>query len=199
MKVVESGGAGSNLFVIRRIFLLNICHRILAEVENESFDHERTRVRAVLWTGEAFKTASRRALRPVLWTFVNSERELVSGRPFVFNGWLASFSFRYTSRNANFVLVGVGSGGNLETDSVQECIQVVGDMLVEAVERAALFFGECLVAPEWRQQAGGEGRVDFLEQFQEGHADRIAFADSRCVTSSTAARRWKMRLSQYST
>lgn len=57
---------------------------------------------------------------------------------------------------------------------MEECIEVVGDVLVEAVERAALFVGGRAVAAEGCQQAGGKRSIDFFEQFRESHADRIA-------------------------
>ena len=46
-----------------------------------------------------------------------------------------------------------GSGGNLDTDRVQERIQIIRDALVQAVELAAPFFGQGAVAAKWRQQS----------------------------------------------
>ena len=49
-------------------------------------------------------------------------------------------SCRYTGPNENFVLVSGCSSGDLETNGFEERIQAIADLLIEAVERTALFF-----------------------------------------------------------
>ena len=49
------------------------------------------------------------------------------------------FSCRYTGPNENFVLVSGCSSGDLETNGFEERIQAIADLLIEAVERTALF------------------------------------------------------------
>lgn len=71
--------------------------------------------------------------------------------------------FRYTGRNENFVPARAGSRGDLEPDSIEERVQLVGEVLVEAVGRAAHFVREGVVAAEWRQQTGSKGSIDFFE------------------------------------
>ena len=58
------------------------------------------------------------------------------------------FSYPYTGRNANFVRVARNSSSNLETDGSEEGIQVIGDVLIEAVEGAAFFFRQEAVSTE---------------------------------------------------
>jgi len=52
----------------------------------------------------------------------------------------------------------------------------MNDALIEAIKCATFAVWQCAVAAEWRRQAGGERCVDPFEQFQEGHADRVALA-----------------------
>ena len=50
-------------------------------------------------------------------------------------------SCRYTALNENFVLVSGCSSGDLETNGFEKRIQAIADLLIETVERTALFFG----------------------------------------------------------
>jgi hypothetical protein len=54
--------------------------------------------------------------------------------------------------------------------------------LVQAVKLRALFFDQDPVAAKWRQQAGGEGRVDLFEELEEDEADGVAFTDPSIST-----------------
>ncbi len=74
------------------------------------------------------------------------------------------------------------SSGNLEADGSQKCIQIVTDSLIQAIELAALLFDQNVVAAEWRQQTGGERRINLFEELAEDQADRIALADQSIAT-----------------
>jgi hypothetical protein len=47
------------------------------------------------------------------------------------------------------------SAGNFETGGPQERIQIIADVLVEAVEGAVFFLRQYTIAAEWRQQTCG--------------------------------------------
>ena len=53
---------------------------------------------------------------------------------------IRAVSYRYTGPNENFVLVSGCSSGDLETNGFEERIQAIRDLLIETVERTALFF-----------------------------------------------------------
>src|ERR1017187_1591427 len=76
----------------------------------------------------------------------------------------------------------LGSGSDLEADCSQECVEIVRDALVQAVELAALLFGQEAVVTKWRQQAGGERCVDLFEELEEDEADGVALADQSIST-----------------
>src|SRR5258708_21789668 len=63
-----------------------------------------------------------------------------------------------------------------ETDGIHEFVKIVDDALVEAIQLRTLLLLQSVVAGNGGEQAGGQGRVDPLEQFQEYEADGEAFA-----------------------
>jgi hypothetical protein len=73
------------------------------------------------------------------------------------------------------------SGGDLESDSSQKCIQIVSDPLVKAIALTAFLFDQNLVSADSRQQTGSEWRIDALEKLEEDQADRIALVDRSIV------------------
>ena len=64
--------------------------------------------------------------------------------------------------------------GGFESDGVNERVEVVDDALVEAIELRSTLAGKRGVGRHRRQQAGGQGSVDALEELEEDKADRIA-------------------------
>jgi hypothetical protein len=60
---------------------------------------------------------------------------------------------------------------------LQECIQVIADALIQAVEFAAYPFCHTRSSRKGRIRATVKTRIDVLEQFEEGYANRAAFAD----------------------
>ena len=77
-------------------------------------------------------------------------------------------SCRYTAGNGNFVLVS-GLKGRFQTVGPEERIQIIA----EAVKGATLFFRQYTIAADWCQQPCREGHIGFLEQLEEGDADRV--------------------------
>ncbi len=61
----------------------------------------------------------------------------------------------------------MANSGGLEADGVDEAVEVVNDPLVEPIELRSAFRFELGVAGHGMEQAGGERRVDALEEFQE--------------------------------
>jgi len=59
------------------------------------------------------------------------------------------------------------SSGNSETDSPQERIQIITDVLVEEVESTAFFFRQYTIAAKGRQQPCGEGRKIFSNSLRK--------------------------------
>ena len=47
------------------------------------------------------------------------------------------------------------------------------DRSVEPIELSQPFFGHGSVSSIWMEEAGDEGRVDFVEQFEEDQADPV--------------------------
>src|SRR5450631_2131463 len=66
-----------------------------------------------------------------------------------------------------------GSGSDLETNLGQQLFQIVGDLLVEAVQLCAPLLLKLGVAGNGLKESGGQGCIDSLEQFQENHTDRV--------------------------
>ena len=64
-----------------------------------------------------------------------------------------------------------------QADGVDEGVEVIDDALVEAIELRSALAGKRGVGPHRRQQAGGQGSVDALEELQEDEADRIALGE----------------------
>ena len=79
---------------------------------------------------------------------------------------------RYGGINEDFVLV--DGWGECEAEGSQEMVEVVGEALVEAVELRTLWRREGGVAGIGIEKAGGQRRVDAVEELQEDQADRIA-------------------------
>ena len=59
-------------------------------------------------------------------------------------------SSRYMNRNENFVLVCLGSSGDLQADGLKERVEIVRDALIQSVELAALLFDQDAVTAKWR-------------------------------------------------
>jgi hypothetical protein len=62
-----------------------------------------------------------------------------------------------------------GSRRKLEADRLQECIQVIADALIQAVEFAAFPFCQHAIPRKGRSRATVKTRIDVLDQFEEGH------------------------------
>ena len=58
-----------------------------------------------------------------------------------------------------------GSGGKFESDNAEESVEVVGNLLIEAVELGLFVILEFGVAGERCEEAGGERGVNALEEF----------------------------------
>ena len=67
------------------------------------------------------------------------------------------------------------SSGELEADSVEKLVEIIGGALIEAVNLALsllpLWFA---FAANWAQETGGKWRIGALEELEEGQAERIA-------------------------
>jgi hypothetical protein len=61
-----------------------------------------------------------------------------------------------------------------EADSANEAVEVIGESLIEAIELGSLVRFEPLVGGDRTEKAGGERRIDTLEELQEDEADRVA-------------------------
>jgi len=67
-----------------------------------------------------------------------------------------------------------GSGGDLESNSTQQCVQIVAYALIDAVEFTAFLFRQNAISAEGLEQTRGEGRVDVLEQLEKSYTVRKA-------------------------
>ena len=54
---------------------------------------------------------------------------------------------------------------------------MIADALIQTIQSIALLVWQRAISVKWRQQAGSERRVDFLEYLQKSQADGIALAD----------------------
>jgi len=87
-----------------------------------------------------------------------------------------------------------GKSRGLQTDSLEESVEVIDDALMEAVKLRLALAAEPFVAVHRGKQAGGERRVDSLEELQEGEADRIAVRQEPVTTGA----RCRMVILRYS-
>jgi hypothetical protein len=65
------------------------------------------------------------------------------------------------------------SRGGPQADGFKERIEVGDDALIQTVESMALLFREAAVGDNRFQEAGGQRRVDALEELQKEEADRV--------------------------
>jgi hypothetical protein len=61
-----------------------------------------------------------------------------------------------------------------EADGANQTVEVVGDLLIEAIELRSLVRLKTGVRGDRSEQAGGQRRIDALEKFQEDEANRVA-------------------------
>ena len=96
--------------------------------------------------------------------------------------------YPYIGRNANFVLVSGTHAAVLSPTARRMASR--SDVLVEVVQGAPFFFWQETISTEWHQKAGGDGRIDLLEEFEEDQADRIALTDDRRLAKSQCNPCW---------
>jgi hypothetical protein len=73
----------------------------------------------------------------------------------------------YAKRNGDLVLVTRLLQAAFETDGVHKFVETVNDALIEAVELTSLLPLQFAVGGYRRQETGGQGCVEPLEQFQD--------------------------------
>jgi hypothetical protein len=69
-----------------------------------------------------------------------------------------------------------GSGGDLKSDLGEEFLQIVGDLLVKAIQLGTALLLKPGIGWNRLEKARGEWRVNAFEQFEKHHADRVSFA-----------------------
>ena len=89
---------------------------------------------------------------------------------------LFTFLDRYASASGEFCSRSATSGSDLEPDFGKELVQVISDALVEPIQLRPPLLLKLAIARNRLKEPGGEGGVNALEEFQEDHADGVAFA-----------------------
>jgi hypothetical protein len=85
---------------------------------------------------------------------------------------------RYAASYGNSVLVLlVVSSRRLESNGVQERVEVGDDALIQPVESMAFLLSETSIGGDRREEAGGERGVNAFEELQEDEADYIALRE----------------------
>lgn len=69
------------------------------------------------------------------------------------------------------------SGGDLHSNRVQECVEVVDKALVESIELVAFVLRESGVGSDGAEQARRQWGVHALEELQEDQTDPIALRE----------------------
>ena len=79
------------------------------------------------------------------------------------------------------------SCSGLEADRLDECIEIIDDPMVEAIELRSLLVGDSGIGVDWVEETRGQRGVDSFEQFEEHEADRVSV-----WKELIAARLWKL-------
>ena len=69
------------------------------------------------------------------------------------------------------------SCGGFEADGPDECIKIMDDPVVEAVELGSPLVGDCGIGADRAEETRSQRGVDSFEQLQEQQADRVTLRE----------------------